>query len=137
VSSVAYAAVVYIRITSLSGEIITLLLASKSKVAPIKPMSIPRLELSAAVLLARLMSSVHNVLNANYTHIYCWTDSTVVLAWLDKHPAHWKTFMAHRVAAVHFHIPDAKWCYVPTKTNPADCASRGLLNIDIASHHLW
>jgi len=62
-SSVAYAAVVYIRVTSLSGEVTTALLAGKSKVAPIKPMTIPRLELSAAVLLSKLMDSIKLALN--------------------------------------------------------------------------
>lgn len=86
-SSVAYAAVVYIRVTSISGEITTTLLAGKSKVAPIKPMSIPRLELSAAVLLSRLIKSVQNALQLTELSCHCWTDSTVTLAWLSQHPS--------------------------------------------------
>lgn len=106
-SNVAYAAVVYIRVTSISGETTTTLLAGKSKVAPVKPMSIPRLELSAAVLLSRLMESVRTSLNLIKTPCHCWTDSTVTLAWLSQHPSKWRIFVSHRVAAVQARVPDA------------------------------
>ncbi|XP_011171120.1 uncharacterized protein LOC105203894 [Solenopsis invicta] len=136
-SSVAYAAAVYIRVTSLSGEITTTLLAGKSKVAPIKIMSIPRLELSAAVLLARLIESVQNALKLTDLVCHCWTDSTVVLAWLSQHPSKWKTFVSHRVTVVQSKVPKAKWHHVLSEDNPADCASRGLLKQDFASFSLW
>ncbi|XP_070149333.1 uncharacterized protein [Polyergus mexicanus] len=107
-STMAYAAAVYIRVTSISGETSTRLLVGKSKVAPVKPMSVPRLELSAAVLLSRILTFVRNSLNLKSTPCFCWTDSTVVLAWLNQHPSKRKTFVFHRVAAVQSRLPDAK-----------------------------
>lgn len=62
-STVAYAAAVYIRLSSRSGKIKTTLLVGKSKVAPIKSLSVPRLELAAAALLARLIEFVRNSLH--------------------------------------------------------------------------
>lgn len=136
-SAEAYAAVVYIRVSSMSGDVSITLLASKAKVAPVKPMSIPRLELTAAVLLSRLMEFVRSSLSAGTVPCHCWTDSTVTLAWVNQHPSRWKTFVAHRVALIQSRLPNVDWRHVPTDSNPADCASRGVLGTAIASNTLW
>ncbi|XP_018402055.1 PREDICTED: uncharacterized protein LOC108779187 [Cyphomyrmex costatus] len=136
-SSVAYAAAVFMRVTSLSGEVVVTLLAAKSKVAPVRPTSVPRLELAAAVLLTRLMDFVRVSLDIPTLACHCWTDSAVALAWLSRDPSSWKTFVAHRVAFIRSRFPPSQWCHVPTADNPADCASRGLLGAELASHPLW
>ncbi|XP_011877984.1 PREDICTED: uncharacterized protein LOC105567609 [Vollenhovia emeryi] len=136
-STVAYAAVVYLRVTTPAGETTTTMLAGKSKVAPIKSMTIPRLELSAIVLLSRLIDEVRAALNLTNVSCYGWTDSTVALAWLNQHPSKWKTFVAHRVETVQSLVPYVKWNHVTTEDNPADCASRGFINADLASHTIW
>ncbi|XP_076660488.1 uncharacterized protein LOC143363841, partial [Halictus rubicundus] len=136
-STVAYAAVVFARCISSSGTITVSLLAGKSKVAPLTPLTIPRLELQAAVLLARLMNFVSSALDLRDAPCYCWTDSTVALAWLQSHPSKWKTFVANRVADVQTRLPHAIWRHVPTADNPADCASRGLLSDELLRYHLW
>lgn len=132
--NVAYAAVVYLRITSRSGEISVNIIAAKSKVAPLKPLSVPRLELSAAVLLAKLLAFVRDSLGLTSTPYTCWTDSTVVLALLNQHPSRWKTFVANRTAEIHSKLPSADWYHVPTTENPADCASRSILCDELLSH---
>ncbi|XP_011252903.1 uncharacterized protein LOC105249275 [Camponotus floridanus] len=124
-SNAAYAAAIYMRTTSLSGEITMTLLAGKSKVASLKTMSIPRLELSAACLLARLIEFTQSSLHMSNITCHCWTDSTMVLAWLSSHPSRWKTFVSHRVADIQSQLPNVKWRYIPSADNPADCASRG------------
>ncbi|XP_011858701.1 PREDICTED: uncharacterized protein LOC105556228 [Vollenhovia emeryi] len=136
-SSVAYAAVVYLKTVSKSGKITISLLTAKSKVAPVKPLSIPRLELSAAVLLSRLICFVQCSLRVEISRCVCWTDSTIVLAWLKQHPSQWKTFVANRVSEVQTNVPAASWRHVPTQGNPADCASRGLLGRDLKGFKLW
>jgi len=134
----AYAAAVYLRLKSLSNERSSMLLISKSKVAPIKPWSVPRLELAAAVLLSRLMEFVFNSFRLpETTPCFCWTDSSVVLAWVTQHPAKWKTFVANRVAEIQNRVPRASWRHVSTDENPADCASRGILGGQLASRELW
>jgi len=136
-STTAYAAAVYIRLVSISGQITSMLLASKSKVAPVKSISIPRLELAAAVLLTQLIEFVRTSLHANTIPCHCWTDSTVVLAWIRDHPSRWKTFVSNRVSEIQSRLPSATWRKVSTEENPADCASRGLTGSQLSTHHLW
>ncbi|XP_029157227.1 uncharacterized protein LOC114929730 [Nylanderia fulva] len=136
-STHAYAAAVYLRLTSLSGEISSHLLIGKSKVAPIKSLSIPRLELCAAGLLARLLEFVRTTLGLATSPCYCWTDSTVVLAWVTQQPAKWKTFVANRVSEIQSRVPNAVWNHVPTDENPAHCASRGIAGSLLRTHPLW
>jgi len=136
-STTSYAAAVYIRIVSASGDPTSTLLIGKAKVAPLKSLSIPRLELSAAVLLSRLMEFVRSSLCLTAVPCFCWTDSTVVLSWVSQHPSRWKTFVANRVSDIQSRIPSALWKHVPTEDNPADCASRGILGSQLAAHKLW
>ncbi|XP_011880820.1 PREDICTED: uncharacterized protein LOC105569200 [Vollenhovia emeryi] len=135
-SSAAYAAVVYLKTISDSDQTMISLVMGKSKVAPIKPMSIPRLELAVAVLLSKLIQYVQKALQISTINSYCWTDSTVVLAWLQQHPSRWKTCVANRVHEIQSNLPTAMWRHVPTLDNPADCASRGVLGDDL-THALW
>lgn len=136
-SSRAYAAVVYLRLLHPPAAPQVTLLASKTKVAPIKTQSIPKLELNAAFLLSRLLEVVIEQLSAGDIPIHCWTDSTVALSWLNQHPARWKTFVANRVSAIQTKLPRATWHHVPTADNPADCASRGIPATDLVNHPLW
>ncbi|XP_071582382.1 uncharacterized protein [Temnothorax nylanderi] len=100
-------------------------------------MTIPWLELLAADLLSRLMEAVCASLNHPKFRRRYWTDSEVVREWLSQHPSKWKTFVSHRVAAIQSRTPYAEWHHVPTKDNPADCASRGLLGTNFESNSLW
>lgn len=126
-SKVAYAAVLYLRLIDATGEVNVSLLVSKTRVAPIKQVSIPRLELCGAVLLSKLLIETSEVLNIPKDRIYAWTDSTVVLAWLNSHPSRWKTFVANRTSEILTFMNSSQWFHVATKENPADCASRGML----------
>ncbi|XP_076301820.1 uncharacterized protein LOC143219898 [Lasioglossum baleicum] len=136
-SNIAYAAVIYARCISPTGQITVSLLAGKSKVAPLTPVTIPRLELQGAELLSRLMAFVLSAFENATVKCFCWTDSTVVLAWLRSHPSKWKPYVANRVANIQTRLPNASWQHVPTAENPADCASRGLLSDDLLRHELW
>lgn len=90
----AYAAVVYLRVRHSLDEVFVVLLTAKSKVMPIKTISILRLELNAIVLLTWLIESVQNSLNLQQASVYRWTDSSVALAWLRGHLSKWKTYKA-------------------------------------------
>lgn len=131
----AYAAVVYIRVETSNNEWTTHLIAAKTRVAPVKQVSLPRLELCGAVLLAKLITSIQSNLKATVVHT--WTDSEIVLAWLQGHPNRWKTFVANRVSDIHSTLDAAVWNHVPSKDNPADCASRGLPPQQLSHHSLW
>ena len=96
----AYAAVVYLRMTDASGQTQVSLVTAKTKVAPIKRQTIPRLELCGAHLLAQLLSHVKDVLEIPLSDVYAWTDSTIVLSWLVGNPRRFKTFVGNRVSYI-------------------------------------
>ena len=81
-SEAAYAGVVYLRTVDSAGNVHISLITSKTKVSPTKRLSIPRLELCGAQVLARLMQHLQEVLQLSMSDVYAWTDSTIVLSWL-------------------------------------------------------
>lgn len=89
-------------------------------------MALPRLELCAAVLLARLAFHVRSTLKIPTAPLHLWSDSTVALGWIRGHPTKWKTYVANRVTEIQTTVPEALWHHVPKKSNPVDCALRGL-----------
>lgn len=135
----AYAAVIYLRLVSRSGIATLSLIASKSRVAPVQTISVPRLELCAAHLLIDLLAFVKSSLRLSPNKCYCWTDSTIVLYWISQPPCRWKTFVANRVAQIQDGGSTVVWKHISTNDNPADCASRGLkLTPSALRHHrLW
>ncbi|XP_029164538.1 uncharacterized protein LOC114935803 [Nylanderia fulva] len=131
-----YAAVVYIRNAATEKTSINLLMA-KSKVAPVKQVSLPRLELCAAALLTTLMLHVRATLGLTTTPVHLWSDSRVTLHWIRGHSTRWKTFVANRVSQIQTLLPDAQWRHVAGRENPADCASRGVTPAELINHELW
>jgi len=136
-STSAYGAVVYLKLIKIDGSTDITLLTAKSKVAPLKPMSIPRLELCATVLLARTLTFTQTTLDLKQANCHCWTDSTVALTWLNQSSSRWKIFVANRVHYVQTQLPYAIWHYVPSKENPADLASRGVKPSNLKTQALW
>jgi hypothetical protein len=135
-STFAYAAAIYCRQIH-NGRAKVCLLVSKTKVAPIKQVSIPKLELCGAHLLSKLFHSVMEILkNYNYD-IFAWTDSKVVLSWLSAHPCKWKTFVANRTSQIIDVLPTKHWRHVPSKENPADIASRGIDPKFLSKCNIW
>lgn len=132
----AFAAVVYFR-TVVQGRVVISLVQMKSKVAPLKQVSLPRLELYAATLLARLTASVRETLGLMESPTYLWTDSTVTFGWIRGHPTKLTTFVANRVAEIQVTLPNARWHHVPGRDNPADCTSRGVSRWELLAHPLW
>ncbi|XP_025266369.1 uncharacterized protein LOC112638589 [Camponotus floridanus] len=131
-----FAAVVYLRVTTADGTA-THLLAAKTKVAPIKPVTLPRLELCAASLLANLTCHLWTSLDIPSAPVYLWSDSRVALHWIKGHASRWKTYVANRVSLIQQRLPEAQWRHVPGQDNPADCASRGIAPRDLLDHPLW
>lgn len=136
-SQKAYACVVYCKLQKL-GQIKTILLAGKSKLVPCKKqVTLPKLELMGAQLLAKLMERIKSCLQNHKIMTYGWTDSTAVLGWIQGNPANWKVFVANRVREITSSMPSDCWRYVKSAENPADCASRGLTPSQLAQHSLW
>ena len=133
----AYSAVVYLRLTDSVGEVHTSIVMSKTKVAPIKRLTIPRLELCGAHLLSQLLYHIQQVFNIPLNCIYAWTDSTVVLNWLVGTPRRFKTFVGNRVSHIVELVSPDRWSHVNGTDNPADCASQGLFPSELLEHDLW
>lgn len=125
-SEIAYCAVVYFRVVSEDGNVSVTFVCAKSRVAPLKQISIPRLELQAALLLTQLISRVAKILNMSSESIRVFSDSKVVLAWLAKPPAAWKMFVRNRVARIVKILEPKKWAFVKGSQNPADLGTRGI-----------
>jgi hypothetical protein len=136
-SNAAYAAVVYLRVIDEEGMIHVSLVSGKTRVAPIKQVSIPRLELCGAVLLAKLLVEIAEVLDVQKSNIHAWTDSEVVLAWLSSHPSRWKTFIGNRCSEILTVTSRSQWSHVKSEHNPADCASRGIPASELSHFELW
>ncbi|GFU72552.1 uncharacterized protein TNCV_729611 [Trichonephila clavipes] len=125
----AYASVVYIKCFNESGQYKTRLLCSKSRVAPLKILTIQRLELSAVLLLSRLVKKVVPILQLPIHKIWMWTDSTIALVWIKTEPHKLKTFVNNRVSETQILSKDCQLKHVSSKNNPADLFSRGC-NVD-------
>lgn len=136
-SNAAYAAVVFSRTFLPDGTIQIQNLGAKTKVAPIKTVSLPRLELCGAVLLAKLMHSIQISLNHSNISLTAWSDSTITLAWIRGQPIRWKTFVANRITEILKYTNPDIWRHVTSTDNPADCASRGIFPRQLLEHSLW
>lgn len=133
----AMAAVVFSRSIGSDGQISTQLVCSKTKVAPIKRHTIPRLELSGAVLLTKLITQILRVIDNRTIQVYLWTDSSITLVWINNHPSRWKDFVHNRVCFIQESLPNAKWNFIPGTENPADLATRGLSARQLSSLDIW
>ncbi|XP_076483472.1 uncharacterized protein LOC143304879 [Bombus vancouverensis nearcticus] len=136
-SEKAYGACVYLRTVNPDGRVQTQLLTAKSKVAPLKSQTIPRLELSGAFLLTSLMATIHQALSHSTTRMVYWTDSAIVLHWLTTSPHTLKTFVANRVSEIQRKTSIGSWRHVPTHDNPADLISRGQTPEEFLRPTIW
>ncbi|XP_034944921.1 uncharacterized protein [Chelonus insularis] len=96
------AAVVFLKVTNKSGECSSTIVCTKSLVAPLKPSTIPRLELNAAVLLTKLVSYVKRILEIIDVPTHLWTDSSVTSTWIKSLPSRWKDYVRNRDRDVSF-----------------------------------
>jgi hypothetical protein len=117
-SQSAYGAVAYL----CTGNICTLIMA-KNRVAPLKQITLPRLELMAAVIGVRLAKHIHNTLPCQETHY--WSDSQIVLHWI-RATKPLNRFVHNRIQEIREITGNDTWRYCPTSDNPADLQTRGL-----------
>lgn len=135
-SKKAYGTCLYIRSQGKAGNVKVQLLSSKSKVAPLKSQSIPRLELCGAFLAAQLFDKVRQATNLQVKTTF-WVDSTCALRWIEAAPSTWSVFVANRVAKIQALTEGCEWRHVPGTDNPADLISRGVGPKEIINNNFW
>ncbi|XP_062558013.1 uncharacterized protein LOC134222885 [Armigeres subalbatus] len=110
---------------------------AKSKVAPLKYQSIPRLELQGALIGARLMNSVCESHTLKIDQKFLWTDSSTVLAWIRSEHRRYKQYVAHRVGEILTLSELENWRWVPSKENVADCLTKWTKDTEPSSSGRW
>lgn len=133
----AYAGCIYLRSIGRDGRVTVRLLCAKARVTPVKPTTIPRLELLGALLGARLCNKVINSFRFQINSKIFWTDSMVVLGWLKTDVKNLKMFVCNRVNEINDLTSGSQWRHVPTDMNPADLASRGVDPQSMHASSLW
>lgn len=111
------------RKTNQDNEVHVALVMAKTRVAPLKQVTIPRIELAAAVLAVRINKMLITELQLPLTKSVFWTDTTSVLKYIRNKTKRFKTFVANRVSTIREMSDVGQWLYVNTKTNPADHVS--------------
>lgn len=136
-SKKAYGAVIYVQTTDENGINHSTILISKAKVTPLKVVTIPRLELTAAELLSRMLKRTIEVMEWKDISYTLWTDSEITWKWLQGEPYEYETFVANRVASIQQNTDVRSWKVVNTKENPADILTRGLDAKDLIDNKFW
>ncbi|XP_070203690.1 uncharacterized protein [Littorina saxatilis] len=125
-STVGYGECSYLRIVDKQGRPHCAVVMAKSKVAPVRSVTVPRLELQAAVLSVKIA----RFLQREFAHLHAlhhfWSDSRVVLGYLYNESKRFHTFVANRIQQILEFSKPQQWHHVASKENPADHASRGL-----------
>lgn len=135
-SAKAYGCAIYARTVSSSGVCVQLV-SAKTKVAPLKQLTIPRPELCAAKLLVEQFNKVRIALQLQNVEYSLWSDASIVEAWLRREPADLHVYVANRIQYIQQHSNVASWYHVRTAENPADYCSRGMVIEKFIKSSLW
>ena len=137
-STKGYGASVYLVTHLENKDAVSHLVMSKSRVAPLKTITLPRLELLGALLCARLIRFVKDSLKFEKELDYaCWTDSTVALGWIKGSGHRWKPFVQNRIQEITNLTEVGKWFHCPGTDNPADLVTRGIFMKELLKSDLW
>ena len=133
----AYGTVVYLQCVYNDATVSSRLVASKCKVAPLKPMTVRRLELSGAVLGLRLTQHLALVLGLPMQSVTFYSDSMDVLWWIRGHGRSFRPFVGNRIGEIQMVTEPSQWQHVPTGENPADLCTRGATPDELLGNSLW
>ena len=125
-SFIGYGVACYIRMTDEEGRVELRLIMGKSRVSPLKPTTVPRLELTAATMSAKISAMLVEELRMPHMKVYYWIDNKVVLGYIYNEKRRFRIFVANRIQTIDKYSNKEQWRYVDTKDNPSDFASRGM-----------
>ncbi|GFU62745.1 integrase catalytic domain-containing protein [Trichonephila clavipes] len=136
-SKLAYGAAAYVKVRK-QNEVLVNLITSKTRVAPLKAVTLPRLELLGALVAARLSSKVQEIVRKKKVcKVFHWTDSKIVLFWIKGSSKRWKQFVANRVQEISELTDPYSWFHYSGQDNPSDFLSRGLSVDTLISNNKW
>ena len=135
-SEKAYRAALYIRSTNTTGALVQIV-CSKNRLVPLKRVTLPRLELIAALVGARLLNYFCKETGHDATRATLWSDSTVALGWICSDPKRWKPFVANRVMEIQSYTTPSQWMHCPGEDNPADHLTRGVSAENLQELQNW
>ena len=135
-SECAYGTVSYFRVVNEAGDIRCEFVFGRSRLAPIKGTTIPRLELAAATLAVKVDAMIQSAFRTKIDSWF-WTDSTTVLRYIRNEKTRFHTFVTNRLAVIREGSSPTQWRYVKSSLNPADIASRGARGDDITKNKEW
>ena len=113
------------------------IIESKTKVAPLKKVTLARLELCGALMLAKLLNNITTAMKFPVVKQFAWSDSTIALAWIKAHPSKLECSVANRVAEIQRLTTPSIWKHIRSQENPADLGSRGVMPIELVNDMLW
>ena len=125
-----YGTASYLRFINVEDRIHCSLVMGKTRVAPLKTITVPRLELTAATLAVKVNKQLCGELQLPINKVVLWTDSAIVLRYLRNTTRRFQTFVANRLQLIHDSTTLSQWRHVPTDLNPADLASRGVHELE-------
>ena len=121
----------------IKGKIHCVLLIGKLRVSPLKYISIARLGMIAATLSVKVSLLLRQKLGISINKEYFWTDSKVILGYINNNSKRFKIFVANRIQFIRENADPKQWFYVPTKENSADESSRGLKDVHSEKTKRW
>lgn len=136
-SESGYGTVSYLRMVNKANTVCCSFIIGKARVAPLKPLTIPRMELTAATVAVRIDRMMQEEMELSLEPSVFWTDSTSLLKYINNETSRFTTFVANRVAVIRSASEDSQWRYVNGYMNPADCVSRGITASRFMRDEVW
>ncbi|XP_064475786.1 uncharacterized protein LOC135389683 [Ornithodoros turicata] len=133
----AYGAAIYMRVDRGTKGISCNLLLAKGRIAPLKPVTLPRLELLGCLLAARLYNRIRGVRPNVAWKATFWTDSQIALQWIKNTTSRCPQFVEGRVREIRHLTDPGHWRHCDGKNNPADLLTRGISADELVSSELW
>ncbi|XP_039548042.1 uncharacterized protein LOC120493481 [Pimephales promelas] len=132
-----YGTVTYLLLNNIERKVHCTFIMGKARVAPLKTITIPRMELTAAMVAGRMDELWRKELKMELQDSIFWTDSTSVLKYISNETSRFRTFVANRVSKILSVSSPSQWRYVNTTNNPADLASRGVKVTSLLRDNIW
>ncbi|XP_068684466.1 uncharacterized protein [Montipora foliosa] len=128
----AFGSCAYIKWAVEKGKFYVRFIAAKSRVAPLKEITIPRLKLQAAVLASRVQATINEESRFQLKETVIFTDSAIVLAWVRGKIRRYKPFVSRRIGEIQSQTDPGQWKHIPSRDNVADDVSRGIVVTELS-----